>query len=399
MSQSANPSPLMVALEQFEAGEANLAKLERLWAELEQLLPGGINFGSNPQYEDRARSFGAIQAALPKIDGWRPTSMPPDLDALAQNRLDALDLGEPSSQAEVERHTEAPGRELRDYRFRFNAKRRALVRDSLMEMMDAVDADLALLRQQSGSPDDAVKLDDAAWRPLREHVKQIEVLLGGSAPRPARWSDLRRHAGFADPHDLSDIEASDWPTVKTSLRKDLYAQNEPLPVEVADLADLVAAKPRGPVITALAWDKLTDDDFERLMFSLISGTPGYENPEWLMKTRAPDRGRDLSATRIVPDELAATLRLRVIIQCKHWLSKSVTLQEVSGTEAQMALWGHPPVDVLVVATSGRFVTDAVQWVEQHNAKGVRPRIELWPESHLERLLAGRPAMIAEFGLR
>ena len=65
----------------------------------------------------------------------------------------------------------------------------------------------------------------------------------------------------------------------------------------------------------------------------------------------------------------------------------------------MALWTDPRVDVLVVATSGRFTADAVTWIEQYNAGGGSRRIEPWAESHLERLLAARPALIAEFQLR
>ena len=118
-----------------------------------------------------------------------------------------------------------------------------------------------------------------------------------------------------------------------------------------------------------------------------------------MKTRAPDRGRDLSVTRVSSDALAGTRRQRVVIQCKHWLSRSVSLTDVSGARDQMALWQHPPVDVLVVATSGRFTSDAVSWIEHHNQLGGRPQIEMWPESHLERLLASRPALIAEAKLR
>ena len=43
--------------------------------------------------------------------------------------------------------------------------------------------------------------------------------------------------------------------------------------------------------------------------------------------------------------------------------------------------------------------DAVEAIETHNASGNAPKLEMWPESHLERLLAARPALIAEFGLR
>lgn len=66
---------------------------------------------------------------------------------------------------------------------------------------------------------------------------------------------------------------------------------------------------------------------------------------------------------------------------------------------QTKLWPDPRVDVLVIATSGRFTSDAVQWIERHNACGSPPKIEMWPESHLERLLAARPPLIAEFHLR
>ena len=168
---------------------------------------------------------------------------------------------------------------------------------------------------------------------------------------------------------------------------------------IADLGELVATRPGGSVTTELAWSNLNDDGFERLIFSLISNEPGYENPEWLMRTRAADRGRDLSVTRVTADGLSGTRRQRVVIQCKHWLSKSVALIDVSGARDQMALWPNPPVDVLVIATSGRFTSDAVAWIEQHNQAGVRPQIEMWAESHLERVLASRPALIAEAKLR
>jgi uncharacterized lipoprotein YmbA len=170
-------------------------------------------------------------------------------------------------------------------------------------------------------------------------------------------------------------------------------------VNVTDLSDIVAEKPKGNVTLALQWHKLDDADFERLLFSLISSEPGYENPEWLMHTRAPDRGRDLSVMRVTVDGLSGTSRHRIIIQCKHWLSKSVGLSDASVAAEQTKLWTDPRVDALVIATSGRFTADAVQWIERHNAAGNLPKIEMWPESHLERLLASRPPLIAEFHLR
>ncbi len=115
----------MAALEQFGAAEANLVKLERLWEEVSGLIPSGISFGGNPGYEDRSRSYRLLLEALPRIDGWRPEAEPPDLDAAAQSRFDALEIDEPGAHVTVENWVEEPGGELREYRFRLNNKRRA----------------------------------------------------------------------------------------------------------------------------------------------------------------------------------------------------------------------------------------------------------------------------------
>ncbi|MBB4373574.1 hypothetical protein GGD63_006397 [Bradyrhizobium sp. cir1] len=175
--------------------------------------------------------------------------------------------------------------------------------------------------------------------------------------------------------------------------------DDPIPVNVGDLGELIASKPSGPIPTKLNWAKLTEEESERLIFSLIAGEPGYENPEWLTQTRAADKGRDLSVTRVAKDGLSGHLRARVIIQCKHWLERSISPTDVALLKEQMALWEPPRVDVLIIATSGRFTTDAVVAIEKQGQSDRALRIEMWPESHLEMLLAARPALIAEFELR
>jgi hypothetical protein len=204
---------------------------------------------------------------------------------------------------------------------------------------------------------------------------------------------------FALGVDLHDIAQLDWPSVRDDVAAALYGELEPLPVEVADLGHLAATRPQGTVTTALRWSALDDDDFERLMFNLISQTAGYENLRWLMKTRAPDRGRDLSVERVVSDALSGTRRERVIIQCKHWLSRSISVSDCASAVAAVKLWEPPPIDVLVMAISGRFTADAVQWIERHNSERQRPAIEVWPDSHLELLLAARASLVTEFNLR
>ncbi len=155
----------------------------------------------------------------------------------------------------------------------------------------------------------------------------------------------------------------------------------------------------GPMAAALQWSALSDEQFERLIFCIISDANGYKNPAWLTKTRAPDRGRDLSVMRVHEDSLGTSITRHVIIQCKHWQSRSIPVEEVADAVAKMKLWEPPPVDVIVIATSGRFTSDAVVWIERHNHERQRPEIEPWPDSRMELLLARRPHLVAEFGLR
>ena len=393
-------SPLNTALRHFEAAEANLVKAEKLLAEIEATIPSGIAFGENPDYETSCRNFDVLIAALPKIDGWRPEITLMELDEIAQNRLDAQEVGEIECIVSIERQIGEPSRLLREYRYRFNQKRRELIRDALIELIDAIDANLRNLGKllEGDEPSNEVITDDE-FEQLKENVAQIATLLGSSVAKPPRWPDLHRHMHFGLLGDLHDIIEHDWPSVKTGLRKSMYGEKEPVPMEIEDLGALVSAKPRGPVATRLKWESLTDEEFERLIFVLISSEPGYENSEWLMKTNAPDRGRDLSVYRVYADPLGGTLRQRVIIQCKHWQAKSVAPADIATLKEQMRLWEPPRVDIHVIATSGRFTSDAVAVVEKHNQSDSALRIEMWPESHLERLLASRPAIIAEFGLR
>ena len=149
----------------------------------------------------------------------------------------------------------------------------------------------------------------------------------------------------------------------------------------------------------LRWDALTDESFERLIFRLASEAEGYTDVDWLMKTNAPDHGRDVAATRVRHDTLSGYTHERIIIQCKHWLSRSIADNDVSKEVTSVDHWNNPPVDVLAIATSGKFTANAVSWVERHNAKGIRPRVEMWNDAKLETLLASKPQLILDFELR
>jgi Restriction endonuclease len=149
-----------------------------------------------------------------------------------------------------------------------------------------------------------------------------------------------------------------------------------------------SATPEG-CVRPLPWEKLTDDGFERFVYSILSSAPDYENPEWLTKTQAPDQGRDLSVWRVACDSFQRTRRVRIFVQCKHWKSRSVAPIDVHEALSRRLLWG-PNVDELIIATSGRFTSDAVSVIEKHNNTGQQPSITMWPGSELERIVSLYP---------
>ena len=389
----------MDVLRQFDATEANLRKLERLWGEVEAMIPSNVQFGENVDYEERLRAFRSMMGALPAIDGWTLNVEIHDWNEIARIKMDASEAGEFESHVYAENVLVLePARQVREYRARFTRKRRDLVRDALAQLVADVDAAIVSVRGQADLSKKMAKMDGKTWDALHSHLDQIAVLLGSSAKGLARWGDLRRHLGFGTVQDFEDIEQLDWPVLRERLLRGLYDENEPIPVTVKDLAELTSAKPEGVIVTRLDWAALDDESFEGVLFALISTTVGYENVQWLTKTRAPDRGRDLSADRVVKDELSGVRRERVIFQCRHQLSKSVSIADVAQLKEQMVLH-QPAVDDLVIVTSGRFTADVVAAVETQNATRASMRISLWPDSHLERILAERPEIVAQFRLR
>ncbi|WP_322755856.1 restriction endonuclease [Frankia sp. Cas3] len=389
------------ALARFDRVEANLVRLEKAWAEIQALTPNGMTFGlgSGPEGErrrDLCRGYSQLLEGLPAIDGIRITETPWDIDDIMQLRVDLMDIGE-WGQNGADRAADRIDYEIGEYRFHLVRTRRRLVRDHLVRLIADVDSLLTGLAQRT--PNDLQPIEDEGFGRLRETFAQLERLLGAQGPTVGRWSDLRRHLSFGQGHDLHDIVNLDWPVVRPQIEAGLYSDLDPLPVEADDLGALLAEKPAGPVTVALNWAALSAEAFERLLFNLVELAPDYINPQWLMRTNAADRGRDISAELVTPNSLSLVQNKRVIIQAKHWQRRSVGVDELTVLLAQMKLWQPPAVHVLVIATSGRFTADAVTWIEKHNVDGERPEIHMWPESHLELLLARAPHLAAEFGLR
>lgn len=389
------------ALTLFDRVEANLDRLEKAWEQMEELVPAGIVFpGSAPEdrkYEDLRRSFQDLTEALPEIAGSTINAQPLSLEAIAQGRFDAAEISEPEISISLSRERQAPAEQMAEYRFRFHKERRVVVRRRTEELVTEIDELLPALAARTERDSESVA-EDAEWQRLTSAITEIQRLVGNDLVRKGRWGDLTRHLSFAQGVDLHDIAKFDWPSVRPDIETSLYGEFDPLPVEADDLAAIVAAQPTGPVSTGLRWEQLNPEGFERLIFMLLQQAKGYKNPKWLTKTNAPDRGRDLSADRVIDDPLAGTRIERVCIQCRHRHGSSLAPGECSDLLAKVGLW-KPPFDVLIIATTGRFTSDAVQWIEDHNAKGERPLVETWPENQLEWMLASRGPLVEDFELR
>lgn len=387
------------ALTQFDRTEANLRNLEDVVARMDEMVPEGIVFaGGSPEgreHDELRRRFTELIEALPALEGFRIQAEPLSLDEVAQWRMDAFSASIPESLVDLSQQIAAPAREVAEYRHRFEGLRRGVSRRRIAELVDEIDGMLPRIASRNRQEQGSVSGDEE-WVALREAAKQLRRLVGDAAPA-GDWSAFARHLSFGEAVDLRDIVERDWPSVRGAVQARMYDDSEPLPVEVEDLGALVAEQPTGTVSTALGWDALESGDFERLIFNLLRDAPGYHNGQWLTATNAPDRGRDLSVERDVADALGTARRERVIVQCKHWRSRSVRPADASEAVTQAQTW-NPPFDALIIATSGRFTADAITWVENHNARD-RLKVDMWPESHLEMLLAERPWLVEQSRLR
>lgn len=375
---------------------ANLAKLDAVWERAQPMIPSGPSRGSSREYEDLRRTWTALRMGLPPIDGATVSVDLPDADAVGQDFIDYADIGEPPFT--LLNQLEEPGKHLDEYRFRLAQARRKAIHERLNDLTSTINETLPRIVDSIPS-DSTGRLSDTRIPTVVESISEIERLLGDTTERKGRWNDLHRHIHFGEGKDWHDILEMDWPSVRADIEAAHLSESDPLPIPEIDLGEAASARPAGGVSVGLAWTVLDDDGFERLLFDLLRSFPSYQNVEWLMKTRAPDRGRDLSAERVIRDDGGTTRTERVVVQAKHWTTKSVGPTDITNTLSTLSLWEPPVIRGLVLATSGRFTTDAVAVAEKHNADGKMPFIELWPDSRLETLLSQRPELTAGYGLR
>lgn len=382
-------------LDQMDRATANISKLEDVWQRAQSFIPNGPALGSSPEYDDLSRAWDDLLPGLPPIDGWTVTAGLPDIAALGEAFLEYAEIGE--SPAAVLEEASKPERDLGEYRYLLNRARRRATRRRLEELVSTVDTAIAeVVRDSEGLPP-STAVEGGQAQLVAESVAEIDRLMGDTAERTGRWADLRRHLNFGQVHDWTDIATLDWPTVRPDVDAAGFADADPVPVVDIDLGNAARGPLTGAVSTALDWSSLDEDGFERLLFNLLSAFDDHSNVKWFTKTNAPDRARDLSFDRRIQASTGLVRNERVLVQAKHWLGQSVSHHVIAQAVTTAEAW-TPSFDVVIVATSGRFTTEAVTWTDKRSTAGTRPDVELWADSELEALLARHPGMAIAHGL-
>ena len=132
-------SELNKALRQFEATEANLTKLERVWDFLQKYKE--IKGEDRNLYENKRSSYLQLLKGLPPIDGGKPYIEPFNFSKIEELMDKAREFQKDfniSSEREIYKQIEKPGKELREYRFLLNQKRQQLIRDEMLQILKEI---------------------------------------------------------------------------------------------------------------------------------------------------------------------------------------------------------------------------------------------------------------------
>lgn len=290
----------------FDKVAVNLEKLERVWERAKPFVAEAPQFGSPPEYQTLSRSWDDLLPGLPPIDGWRIMEGLPEVDSLGQMFLDYQEAGLfPKGALAIARQ---PEEDLSRYRHLLDRARRRAIASRLTVLTERINEliseVLSVLPTREAWLADTVskrvRIETPATNEISESLEEIERLLGQTVERRGNWGMLRRHLRFGEAGDWLDISESDWPSVQWDIEAAKVGDSDPIPVPDIDLGVAGAADLTGEATISLNWSALKPEDFERLLFDLLRDLDGYQNVDWLMKTNAPDRGRDISLQRVVP---------------------------------------------------------------------------------------------------
>jgi hypothetical protein len=243
-------------------------------------------------------------------------------------------LGTSSNTLSLDEQLNATQKNLKEYSSKIYKKRMEIAPSFLLDIFEEIEDLLAGLKNiyLGKSLSNSQKIEDSSLPKLKKKVSDIEICFGNSVSQPHRWKDLKRHLKFGEIHDLDDIVSSDWPSVRQDILRYFFRSRDIAYLDSESISEFRSLVTHVARRSQFSWKELSPEEFERLIFQVVSSPDiTYENAEFSMRTNAPDCGRDISVWRVYQDSFSGSIRHRVIIQCKHWPDKSLSIKDGHST--------------------------------------------------------------------
>jgi hypothetical protein len=151
-------------------------------------------------------------------------------------------------------------------------------------------------------------------------------------------------------------------------------------------------EPKWVLPTEIPFAELKGRALEECLFWLLDGI-GARELEWRLGGiggGAADGGRDLQATFYTPGADGQVEAKRWWIECK---GRAGTVEKDAVTSACNNVLADGTVECLVIATNSTFSNPTRDWVRMWQQTHPRPRILLWDQPVLERMLGDQPSTV------
>lgn len=133
-------------------------------------------------------------------------------------------------------------------------------------------------------------------------------------------------------------------------------------------------------------------DLEECIYWLLDAM-GARDLEWRTGGSgggAADGGRDLDAVFYVPSPDGELEPQRWWVECK---GRKVTLEPEAVKSAVINAQARTDLAYVVVVTNTAFSNPTRDWIMEWQEKHPRPRIKLWDQTSLERMLSCQPGVV------
>lgn len=144
--------------------------------------------------------------------------------------------------------------------------------------------------------------------------------------------------------------------------------------------------------TEIPFAELKGKTLEECLFWLLDGM-GARDLEWRLGGKgdgAADGGRDLEARFVAPGPEGQIETTRWWIECK---GRTGTVEKDAVTSACNNALADDTLDCLVIVTNTTFSNPTRDWVQTWQARFPKPRVLLWDQPVLERMLGAQPATV------